>query len=1072
MSVFEVEQATLPKPNYEYINNSEDVGRALEEILKYDTIEVDTETTGFDPYTKKIVLVQIGIPNKSFVFDPRCATEHSSVHIDQLEPVLNNKNILKLLQNAVFDMKMLKVHAGYYLENIYDTMLVEQLFNLGISVRGASLADLVQKYLGLVMIKEPAGTFQDYGQKFKPYQLEYAAGDVAILSLIRDLQAPRIKSEGFENVCRLEFEFTKPICEMELNGITLDVEKWRLMMQGIDEERVETLHVIQEMLTKNHGQNVMFGVPVINLDSPKQLLTALNGYGLSLEGTSEAVLKKYKDVPVIASLLSYRKQNKLISTYGESLIEKINPVTGRLHTKFRQMIATGRLSSSSPNLQNIPKKQKFRSCFIAKPGYSLITADMDSAELKILGNLSEDPVFVECFSKGIDLHSRSASEVFKVPFDEVDKKMRDSCKALTFGLCISEDTQVITDQGIKKISSVNRKDVISHDLGMNKVIDSKYMGKKEVFEIKTRYGYTIEVTSDHVLKVIDCMGNYVDKKLSDINTDEDQVCIKLGTAFFPKTNFIFKPFDIKKRTNFKDFKLPSELNNNWAAFLGLIVSEGHLGKNKAGNYGSIQVGISKKDTEFIEYIDQLFDRLFVTYSRQIYGDMVSYSINSVKVTQWVRSILSFDTGDKTNTVDIPQCVKRSPKELQISFLRTLYEGDGTIYKQKNTFCISYSSRSLKLMKSLQTMLLNFGTLSSIYDCPDKRYPNNKYYTLDIIGIKSKLKFMDDIGFITNRKNNKASHKSPFKRSYFNITFPKEKLKLLQHKISLDRKNVSDGSLDTCNWYLYNNLKIYNRYYINNSYFDTISKYDESVKFINDNDIVTLPIVSIKPKGIKKVYDISVDKHPYFLANGFIVHNCYGLSKYGLAAQLNISEKDAQDLINNYFDVFKTIKQTLNDSAREAIKLGYSVEVSGRKRFYNIPPYGHPDRKKIQKSVERKAKNMPVQAANASTLKEAMILLVRRLDESGYDARLLLNVHDEAVVEVRNDQIAEVVPIVESSIVDGFATYFSKIPMTTTGLISPTWLKSECECGCTKMELVPDKKTITKLVCSKCGAEQE
>ena len=634
--------ASVPVPNYEYITSADDAGRVVDEIINHPVIEVDTETTGLDPYNSKISLVQIGVPNKSYVFDVRSDLDHCTFDLEYLKPILTNKQTLKLLQNAVFDMKMLKVHGGYYLENIYDTMLVEQLFNLGMTGRGASLADIILKYLGLHMTKEPAGTFQNYYQKFEPYQIEYAAGDVSVLSLVRDLQMPRIKKENFENVCRLEFEFTKPMCEMELNGISLDVDKWRIMMSHIDTERQDVLSSIHKMLAETSAKPVLFGVPSVNVDSNKQLLHALKEYGLSLPNTSEGTLKKYKDVPVIKELLTYRKLNKLISTYGESLLAQINPVTGRLHTSFRQMVSTGRMSSSAPNLQNIPKKQRFRSCFIAKPGYKLITADMSGAELRILGNLSEDPVFMECFQQGLDLHSRSASEVFKVSIDEVDKAMRTSCKALSFGLC------------------------------------------------------------------------------------------------------------------------------------------------------------------------------------------------------------------------------------------------------------------------------------------------------------------------------------------------------------------------------------------------------------------------------------------------------YGMSKYGLAERLSIPEKQAENLIKDYFTVFKSVSNYLNESARLGVKNGETVTVSGRKRFYNMPPYGHPDRNKIQRAVERKAKNAGIQGANADTIKESMIYIVDRLEKSGLPAKLLLTVHDEVVVEAREDCVQEVAELVTSSMRDGFGRYFKKIPMESDALIGPCWLKDGCEvkddqgnkCGCCEMSFVNDDVFGTKLVCSKCGAPQE
>ena len=642
MSNFSVEQAMLPRPDYEYITNGEDVGRVLTEVMKYPEVEFDTETTGFDPYTKRPVLAQLGVGGKAFVFDVRHDTEHSSVHLEQLKPVLANKNIKKLIQNAVFDMKMVKHHAGFYVENIYDTMLVEQLFNLGVSARGAGLADLVKKYLGLEMTKEPATTFQNYGQTFQPFQLEYAAGDVVILSLIKALQEPRIIKEGFENVCRLEFEFTKPMCEMELNGITIDTEKWRIIMADINRARLELLDDINMLLAKNHGQNVLFGVPVINIDSPKQLIKALSSYGIKLESSDQASLNRYKDVPVVNQLLTYRKLNKLISTYGESLLEKINPITGRLHTRFRQMVSTGRMSSSAPNLQNIPKKQKYRSCFITKPGYSLITADMSGAELRILGNVSEDPVFIECYAHNIDLHTRTASEVFDVPFDQVKSDIRGKAKAVNFGLC------------------------------------------------------------------------------------------------------------------------------------------------------------------------------------------------------------------------------------------------------------------------------------------------------------------------------------------------------------------------------------------------------------------------------------------------------YGLTKYGLAERLKMTENQADQLINKYFERYSGVKKYLDDAARNAIKTGYTKTISGRKRFYNVPPFGHPDRKKVQRSVERRAKNAGIQGANADTIKESMILVVDRLEASGLDAKLLLTVHDEVVVEVRNDQVMEAKELVSQSLIDGFGHYFSKIPMETDALHGPCWLKGSCEnepvkgeeCGGTEMIFVEDEKYGTKLVCAKCEAPQE
>jgi DNA polymerase I len=637
MSLIETGVVRLPKPNYKYITTEEDARSALSEISNYPFFELDTEATALDPYIARMPLLQIGVPNKIFVFDMRSDIGMSSVHISLFKPLLTDKKILKILQNAVFDMKLIKLKGGFYIENVYDTMLAEQLFNLGISARGADLASLVLKYLGITIDKEPRNTFGVYEQKFKPFQLEYAANDVAVLNLVREMQQPRIKSEGFENVCRLEFEFTKPMCEMELNGICFDVEKHRILLADMAVECEESRKLIHKMLSTNEDQMSLFGTSTINIDSNLQLKKSLQKMGLTLESTDVKELAKYKGFPAVDALLEYRKSQKFISTYGESLIDQIHPITGRLHTEFRQMIATGRMSSAHPNLQNIPKKQIYRSCFVAKPGYTLITADMAGAELRILGNLSRDRIFVESYANGIDLHTRTASEIFDVSMEKVTGDMRNAAKAINFGLA------------------------------------------------------------------------------------------------------------------------------------------------------------------------------------------------------------------------------------------------------------------------------------------------------------------------------------------------------------------------------------------------------------------------------------------------------YGLSKFGLAKRLKITEDAAEDMTNKYFARYSGIKKFLENSARQAVIERFSRTVAGRKRFYNLPEYTHPEFKRAKASIEREAKNAPIQGANADTIKEGMILLVNRLEKSGIDAKLLLTVHDELVTEVRNDQAEEARPIVERSIIEGFGRYFNLIPMETDALQGPCWLKSKCEtkndkgekCNGTVMEFAPDAKYKTKIICKKC-----
>jgi DNA polymerase I-like protein with 3'-5' exonuclease and polymerase domains/intein/homing endonuclease len=1074
MSVFEHNILRLPKPNYKYITKEDGARVALNEISKYNILEVDSETTGLDPYTSKASLLQIGIPNKAFVFDVRNDTEHSNIGWELFKPVLTDKNVLKILQNAVFDMKVIKVQGGYYIENIYDTMLVEQMFYLGLHGYKADLATLIFKYLGITVDKEPRSTFSDYNQTFQPFQLEYAANDVLVLDTIRNMQIPRIVKEGFENVCRLEFEFTKPMCEMELNGICFDVDKQRIILGDVEKERDKHGNIVREMFAEAEDQTTLFGVSLINIDSNVQLLKALNKSGFELESTDVKILKKYAGMPIIDELLAYRKAQKFISTYGETLIAKINPVTGRLHTRFRQMVSTGRMSSSEPNLQNIPKKQIYRSCFVTKPGYVLVTCDMSGAELRIMGNLSADKLFVECYATGQDLHTRTASEVFGIKIEKVLGKHRNSAKAINFGLCVSDDTDIITDSGVKKIQHIKTGDIISHDVGTNKVISAAYMGKKEVFEIKTQYGYTLEVTSKHLVKVIDKQGKYTDKKLESIDIDNDYVCLRAATNFFPNCDFVFDDFTIEKRTNYKHFDLPKKIDNKWAEFLGLFVSEGSITKTKGrSNYSGLQFGFSDKEPEFIKKIDNLLYSLFDDKLYRIHKNgVVKYSFNSVLFCEWLVNICNIKEVDKTGEICIPDCIKQSSRKIQIYFLNWLFEGDGSVKQNGNGYAITYSSKSYGLVKDVQLMLLNFGVLSSIRDETRMDYPGEIYYELRLVSDKGRSVFVGDIGFVTEHKNNKCVNNSSRKESVYFLPNQVNRLNMI---LSLRTKQERE----TRELYdiIYNAKNLTQG--VGNIYFEKLSKHDNFIKFIYENNIIPLPIKSIKSKGMKKVYDLSIEKHHYFLANGFVVHNCYGLSKYGLARNLSISEKEADNMINTYFERYSGIKRLLDDAGKNAVRKRYSKTVSGRKRFYNLPEYGHADFKRIKRSIEREGKNAIIQGANADTIKESMIYVVDRLEESEYDAKLLLTVHDEVVIEVREDQKYEVAEIVSQCLIDGFAKYFSLIPMEADALIGQCWLKSECEnevspdkkCGGKEMIFVEDKKYGTKIVCKKCGAEQ-
>jgi DNA polymerase I-like protein with 3'-5' exonuclease and polymerase domains len=431
----------LPDPNYQYITSTEEALRHIEFIERHPIVEVDTESTGLSPFTDRVVLLQIGVHGKAYVFDVRDGRVDTSI----FKPLLEGTKTLKIFQNVVFDYKMLKTNFNMEVNRVYDLMLAEQLMYLGLHPK-ANLQYLVAKYLHLNMTKDVATSFKDYNQKYQEYQLRYAANDVVVMKDIYNLQLYKLQQDSLMRVAQLEFEFSKPLAEMELNGMLLDVPKWRKILEEKVVEHSKLSIQLTDTFNQTIDQTTLFGASLLNLDSPIQVVKCLNDLGVPVDSSDVKELSKYKKNPIVNLLLEYRKYAKFITTYGEPMINRINPLTGRLHTSFRQMVDTGRLSSSNPNLQNIPKEQKYRLCFIARPGYKLITCDMSQAELRILGNFSGDPVFLESFAKGLDLHTRTASDLFGLTYDEVvaDKELgdddptkknyRSNVKALNFGL--------------------------------------------------------------------------------------------------------------------------------------------------------------------------------------------------------------------------------------------------------------------------------------------------------------------------------------------------------------------------------------------------------------------------------------------------------------------------------------------------------------------------------------------------------------------------------------------------------------------------------------------------------------
>ena len=426
-------------PKYEFISEPGKVQVVLDKISKEKILALDVETTGLDPYTDKLLLFQIGPADVSYIFDCR------KVDLRQyplLKEILEGL-ILKLMQNGKFDYKFIKHHLGISVDNIFDTFLAEEVLNAGLGKRGG-LGTLAKRHLDLDIDKALQSSFIGQMGRITEAQLKYAGIDTLILFPIFEKQFALLKKHDIVNVAKLEFAVTRVVAEMELAGIFIDQTRWKEIINDLRIRRDKTAKEFQESIRSyfNVTQTDLFGndADVININSNLQLMDLFNNkLGLNMPSTGTAILGSV-DHPVVKLLQDYRGDEKLISSFGDSILDSVSPITNRIHPDFKQMgAATGRFACANPNLQQIPSvyKAPFRECFNPQEGYDYVVADYSSFEMRILADLSGDTNFVRAMNEGLDMHSFTASLMFDLPYEDIKdkyKEKRQAAKALGFGL--------------------------------------------------------------------------------------------------------------------------------------------------------------------------------------------------------------------------------------------------------------------------------------------------------------------------------------------------------------------------------------------------------------------------------------------------------------------------------------------------------------------------------------------------------------------------------------------------------------------------------------------------------------
>lgn len=424
---------------FQLINDAEGVRRTCHELSGERYIGFDTETTELDPYQGELRLVQFSTGKATYVIDLKNfgsnGTLRDNPDLAPLRDLLADPTKTKIAHNAKFDAKWIRHHLGTETNGLFDTFLASQLIAAGDQDRRHSLAEVAQFFTGTELDKTEQ--ISDWSGELSQAQIEYAARDAAIMVPLREQIEERLRNDDLLTAAELEFACIMPIAEMELNGFYLDESRWREQLERVKVAQAKSADELQEMLSEGVAQATLFGRAEINLDSQQQVTDALLNLGVPVPDTTRAwQLQPLADqYPVVAKLLEYRGVAKSLSSFGENILEFIEPQTGRIHADFRQIGApTGRFSCSNPNLQQIPHEHEYRRCFRAPEGRKLVIADYSQIELRILADFSEDPTFINAFVSGEDFHTTTASQVFGVPPAKVTPEQRSFAKRLNFGV--------------------------------------------------------------------------------------------------------------------------------------------------------------------------------------------------------------------------------------------------------------------------------------------------------------------------------------------------------------------------------------------------------------------------------------------------------------------------------------------------------------------------------------------------------------------------------------------------------------------------------------------------------------
>lgn len=429
---------------YQLVDNQTEATKLRDFLLTNKILSLDTETTSTSAIDAELVGLSFSVAEHEayYVAVPSNQNEAQAM-VNIFKPLYENEDIVKVGQNIKYDYMVLRRYGIDLQGPMFDTMLAHYIVQPELRHNMDYMAETLLNYKAIHIdeLIGQKGKNQKSMRDLSPAEIcDYAAEDADITLQLKNVLEPQLKEVGGERLFYdIEMPLIKVLADMELNGVCLDTESL-----------TETRRVFTERMQAYERHAYELAGEEFNISSPKQVgdilfekMKIIDKPKKTKTGqfvTSEEVLMQLKDrAPIVEDILNYRGMKKLLSTYVEALPKLINPRTGHIHTSFNQAVtATGRLSSSDPNLQNIPVRdddgKEIRKCFIPEAGCRFFSADYSQIELRIMAHLSGDENMIEAFREGFDIHRATAAKIWKENIDDVTDEQRKKAKQANFGI--------------------------------------------------------------------------------------------------------------------------------------------------------------------------------------------------------------------------------------------------------------------------------------------------------------------------------------------------------------------------------------------------------------------------------------------------------------------------------------------------------------------------------------------------------------------------------------------------------------------------------------------------------------